>query len=229
MSTAPDNLRAEIITACRVLTYYKLVEGFGHVSARIPGSDHLLITPRRALGLVAPAELVEVDLEGRQVGGEGRPPLETPMHLAVYRRRPDVAALCRAHPRFIAAYACAAEPLQVAHGFGTNLGTVVPVFRQPFLIVDAELGEGVAEALGQGEAVILQSNGMLATGTSVPEACVKTLFLEEMARAQLTARAAGLAPRAYTPEAAVRRRGMDTPNEPVRAWEFYAAAAEGRL
>lgn len=222
-------LRDEMVAACRVLTFFDMVQGFGHVSARIPGTDRWLITPRKALGLVEAAELVELDMEGRQVGGEGRPPLESVMHLAVYRRRADVLAMCRAHPPYVAAYACAATPISAAHGFGANLGAVVPVFAKPFLITDAELAEGVAEALGQGDAVILQANGMLATGESVPDACVKALFLEEMARAQLTACAAGLVPQAYTPQAAARRRGSDKPNEPVRAWEYFVAVAEGRL
>ena len=170
---------------------------------------------------------MELDLAGGQVVGEGRPPLETAMHLAVYRRRPDVMAIARGHPRHVAAYACAGEPLRVAHGFGANLGPVVPVFAQPFLVASAEMAEGVADALGQAEAVILQSNGMLAVGQTVPHACVQALFLEETAELQLLAQAAGLTPRHYTPEDAARRHGDDRVHEPVRAWEYYVAAAAG--
>src|SRR5688572_21675852 len=114
-------LRAEVVTACKVLTHFRIVEGFGHVSARV-GQNRILITPRRALGLVTEAELVELDLDGQQLAGEGTPPLEVPMHLAVYRRRPDVMAVARGHPRHVAAYACAGAPMKVAHGFGAHLG-----------------------------------------------------------------------------------------------------------
>ena len=223
-------LRAEIVTACRVLTHFRIVEGFGHVTARIPGADRIIITPRRALGLVSEAELVELDLEGRQVAGEGRPPLEFPMHLAVYRRRADVMAIARGHPRNVAAFSCAAEPLRVAHGFGANLGSVVRVFRQPFLVANPAMGDAVADALGSdSEAVLLQSNGMLAVGQSVPHACVQALFLEETAELQLKALAAGLAPQYYSPEGAARRHGDDRVHEPIRAWEYYVAAAAGKL
>jgi ribulose-5-phosphate 4-epimerase/fuculose-1-phosphate aldolase len=221
-------LRAEVLAACRVLTRFRIVEGFGHVSARLP-AERILITPRRPLGLVTEGELVELDLDGRQLAGEGRAPLEVPMHLAVYRRRPDATAIVRGHPRHVAAYACAGEPLRVAHGFGANLGPVVPVFAQPFLVADAQMAEGVAHALADGQAVILQSNGMLAVGESVPQACVQALFLEETAELQLMALAAGLTPRFYSPEAAARRHGDDRVHEPVRAWEYYVAAAEGKL
>ena len=228
-ASSPE-LRAEMLAACRVLTHFRIVEGFGHVTARIPGADRILITPRRALGLVTEAELVELDLEGRQVAGEGRPPLEFPMHLAVYRRRSDVMAIARGHPRNVAAFCCSSEPLRVAHGFGANLGPVVRVFRQPFLVASREMGEAVAEMLGEdAEAVLLQSNGMLAVGQSVPHACVQALFLEETAELQLKALAAGLTPHYYAPEGAARRHGDDRVHEPIRAWEYYLAAAEGKL
>jgi HCOMODA/2-hydroxy-3-carboxy-muconic semialdehyde decarboxylase len=220
-----EELRAEVITACRVLSHFRIVEGFGHVSARIPGANRILMTPRRALGLVSEAELIELDLDGKQLAGGGSAALEVPMHLAVYRRRPDVAAIARGHPRHVAAYACAAEPLRVAHGFGANLGAVIRVFEQPFLVANAEMGEGVADALGDAEAVILQSKGMLAVGQSVPHACVQALFLEETAELQLFAQAAGFAPRFYSPEAAARRHGDDRVHEPIRAWEYYVSIA----
>jgi ribulose-5-phosphate 4-epimerase/fuculose-1-phosphate aldolase len=221
-----SELRTEMVTACKVLTHFRIVEGFGHVSARV-GDDLILITPRRALGLVTEAELVELGLDGRQLAGAGGPPLEVPMHLAVYRRRPDVMAIARGHPRHVAAYACAGAPMKVAHGFGANLGAEVPVFGQPYLVTAGEMADGVADALGGGEAVILQSNGMLAVGQSVPHACVQALFLEETAELQLLAQGAGLAPKFYTAQGAARRHGDDRAHEPVRAWEYYVAAAQG--
>jgi len=226
---SPAELRAEVLTACRVLTHFLIVEGFGHDSVRIPATDRILFTPRRALGLVTEHELLELDLEGRKHAGAGSPALEVAMHLAVFRRRPDVMAIARGHPRNVAAYACSAEQLKVAHGFGANLGTTVPVFKQPFLVATREMGEGVAEVLGDGAAVILQGNGMLAVGQSIAHACVQALFLEETAELQLKALAAGLAPRFYTPEGAARRHGDDRVHEPIRAWEYYVGAAEGKF
>lgn len=224
-------LRAEIVTACGVLSRFKIVEGFGHVSARVPGVERVIITPRKALGLVLADELVELDMDGRQVAGDaGRPPLEAIMHIAVYKRRSEVMGIARGHPRHVAAYAAAGEAMRVAHGFGANLGAVVRSTREPFLVATAALGEQVADALGRdAEAVILHSNGMLAVGPSVPHACVQALFLEETAELQLAARAAGMEPKYYTREQAQRRHGDDREHEPIRAWEYYVAVAEGRL
>jgi ribulose-5-phosphate 4-epimerase/fuculose-1-phosphate aldolase len=222
-----SDVREDIVQACRVLSHFRIVEGFGHISARV--GDRIVITPRKALGLVRSAEeLVELDAQGQQVGGQGSPPLEVWMHLAVFQRRPDVMALCRGHPRHVAAFAAAAEPIHVAHGFGANLGSEVPVHPVPYLVTSREDGEAVAGTLGAADGVIIQANGMLVTGQSVANACVKAIFLEEMAQVQLLARAAGLQPKAYSPEQAARRNGDDKVHEPIRAWEYYVAAAEQR-
>jgi ribulose-5-phosphate 4-epimerase/fuculose-1-phosphate aldolase len=222
-----NDVRQDILTACRVLSHFRIVEGFGHVSARL--GDRVVITPRKALGLVRSVDdLVELDQHGQQVGGQGSPPLEVWMHLAVFQRRPDVMALCRGHPRHVAAFASAAEAIHVAHGFGTNLGTDIPVHPVPHLVTSREDGEGVADTLAAGDGVIIQANGMLVTGQSVANACVKAIFLEETAEVQLLARAAGLQPKAYSPEEAARRNGDDKVHEPIRGWEYYLAAAEER-
>ena len=227
-ASSPE-LRNEIVLACRVLSYFGIVEGFGHVSARVPGSDRIIITPRMALGLVTQSDLVEFDPSGKQAAGEARPPLETAMHLGVYAARPDVHAIVRGHPRNVAAYACAGAPLKIAHGFGANLGPAVPVFDQPFLVANAAMGAALANALGDNVGVILQSNGMLAVGQSVPHASVLAIFMEEAAQVQLMTQAAGMTPKFYTPEGAARRHGDDREHEPIRAWDYYVAATDGRI
>ena len=227
-ASTPD-LRAQVLDACRVLSHVRIVEGFGHVTARVPGSDYILITPRKSLGLVTEGELVELDDEGKQRAGEGNPPLEYPMHLAVYRRRPEVMAIARGHPRHVAAYASACEKLRIAHGFGANLGTEVRVHEEPTLIADRESGERLADALGQSAALMLYGNGMLAVGQSVAHACVLALFLEETAEIQLLAHGAGFSPRFFSSETAERRNANDRVHEPLRAWEYYLAATAGKL
>jgi hypothetical protein len=58
---------------------------------------------------------------------------------------------------------------------------------------------------------------------------VQALFLEETAQVQLMAQAAGLTPRYYSAEEAARRHGDDRVHEPLRAWDYYVAVAQGKL
>ena len=104
----------------------------------------------------------------------------------------------------------------------------MPAFPEPFLIASADIAERVADALGDAQAMILRANGMLAVGQSIAHACVRALLLEETAELQILARAAGLKPRYFSPEEVARRRGDDPVHEPIRAWEYYVAVAEGR-
>src|SRR4029077_7607001 len=97
------------------------------------------------------------------------------------------------------------------------------------LVANAERAEGIVDALGDAQAIIFQSNGMLAIGQSVPHACVQALFLEETAQVQLLAEGAGFTPRYYTAEAAAIRHGDDRVHEPLRAWEYYVAVADGKF
>jgi ribulose-5-phosphate 4-epimerase/fuculose-1-phosphate aldolase len=221
-------LRAQVVQACKVMARFRIVEGFGHVTCRVPGSDRIIITPRKALGLVTIGELVELDFDGNKVAG-GRPPLEGFMHLAVYKARPDVHAIARGHPRNIAAFAAAARPLPIAHGFGANLGHIVPLHDDIRLVTNPERGAHVASELGSHQGIILRGNGMLAVGQSIPHACVNALFMEETAELQLRAMAAGMEPKYYSAEEAAARNGDDKVHEPVRGWEYYVGVTEGRF
>lgn len=217
-------IRQEVFAACRVLVGEGLVEAYGHVSARLPDSPCFVVTPRIAPSLLrGPEDLLVVDLDGRRVKGEGEPPLEVWMHTEVYRRRPEVGALCRTHSFAATAWSTLGEPLRPVHGFGAFLGVEVPVFQTPFLITNPELGRAVAEVLGSGEAVLLRGNGQLVAGRSVAEACVKAVFLEQSARLHLAARSAGR-PVVWTPEEVARRTGPDVPYDHFgRAWAYYRA------
>ncbi len=67
--TTVNQLRKDIISASRILSHLKLVEGFGHVSARIPDSDLFLITPRISLAMVSEEQLLTMNLNGDIVEG----------------------------------------------------------------------------------------------------------------------------------------------------------------
>jgi ribulose-5-phosphate 4-epimerase/fuculose-1-phosphate aldolase len=220
-------LREQMVTGCSILSDQGLVEGFGHLSARLPGDDRVLMTPRKALGLVRAEELLTLDLEGKVLEGAGRPAVEVAMHLAIYRRRPDVGAVARTHSRAAAVFCATGRPIRAVHGFGCHLGPEVPVFPDFTLVGRRELGEAVANALGEGQAVLLRGNGTVVTAPTLVEAVVRAIWLEEAATIQLAALSAGLEPRYLAPDEVARRAAMDMPDEPVRAWAFYEALAAG--
>jgi len=230
MTSEVAELQRQMVTGCQILSQQRLVEGFGHISARLPEGDRILMTPRKALGLVKdPAELLTLDLEGRVLAGEGRPAVEVAMHVAVYRRRPDVRAIARTHSRNAAVFAVLERPVRAVHAFGTHLGAEVPVFANPMLVANREIGEALADLLGDGQAVLLRGTGTLITAPTVVEAVMRAVWLEESAGIQLAALATGQEPRYLTPDEVRVRAALDMPDEPVRAWAYYAALAAGEI
>lgn len=207
---------------CRILTRRGLVEGFGHLSVRL-ADGVVLITPRKALLMVEADEIVRLDASGKQTGGSGSPPVESHMHLAVYRRRPDVGAIARTHSPLAAAFAAMGRPVRALHGFGTHLGEEVPVYPEVSLVSTAERGASVVDALGDRPATLLRGNGTLVTGPDLTQAVMRAIWLEESAGIQWRIQAAGGHPIFFTPEEVAARQQMDMPHEPVRAWEFEVA------
>ena len=95
MPADTDVLRRDIVAVCQRLYQRGFIAGTeGNVSA-LEGPDRLWITPSgHHKGLLQPADLLLIDLQGQVLFGNGRPSSETPMHLALYRCRPDIAR-CR--------------------------------------------------------------------------------------------------------------------------------------
>jgi hypothetical protein len=65
-------------------------------------------------GMLTPEDLVTIDLEGRQVAGDRKASSELAMHLLFYRMRPDVNAICHAHPPTATGFAVAGRALDQA-------------------------------------------------------------------------------------------------------------------
>lgn len=212
----------KILMACRILDRKGLVEGYGHVSVRLPDKKKILITARKALGLVKRRnDIILVEIGGTKQKGKYPPPYELPMHLSIYRRRPDVGSIVRTHSPNVLVLGVLGETIRPVHGFGSFLGKAVPVYEKPDLIHTDELGEELAEVLGSNDAVVLRGNGSLTVGKSLEEACVKALFLEEAASTQY--RALCIKEPLFFTEEEIRRRTDVHYDHYGRAWEYYAA------
>ncbi len=213
----------DIITAGRIMDGLGLTEGFGHVSARIPESELILITPAVAPGQAMIDDLIQLSVDGQvvQASASGFPlALETPMHLAIYRKRLDVAGICRTHSPNAVACGSASKSIRPTHGFGAIVGEFIPVHPESDLIVDPVLGDAVAKTLSSYGAVLLRGNGCLVVGDSIATAVVRAIFLEESARNLLLAASVGGAPPFTQKELRDRARWFE--NEISRAWTYYS-------
>ncbi len=107
-----QDAQEDVAEAGRALSALGLVTAYGHVSARAGGA--MLITPAADLATVTAGRIVTVPLDTAALPAGA--PAEAWAHLALYRSRPDAAAIARAQPpsAFAAAAAAPRAPVSPA-------------------------------------------------------------------------------------------------------------------
>jgi ribulose-5-phosphate 4-epimerase/fuculose-1-phosphate aldolase len=66
-------LREDLVTCTRLLVFSGVLDYSGHVSARIPGTDHVLVQPRdMSRAALTPDDLLVVDLDGEVLSVNSR-------------------------------------------------------------------------------------------------------------------------------------------------------------
>jgi 3,4-dihydroxyphthalate decarboxylase len=163
----------------------------GHVSVRLD-ADGMLLRCRgpqeRGLLFTDPDDMQVVDLDGTGDLDDGyRVPHEHPIHGAIMRARPDVRAVVHMHPRNAVLADLAGLVLRPVLG-AYNIPAFrlaragVPVYPRSVLVSTSMLGREVAGALGDADVCVLRGHGIVTVGTTVEQAVVHALNLEELAR-----------------------------------------------
>jgi L-fuculose-phosphate aldolase len=163
----------------------------GNISARLDDS-RLMTTPKSvSKGFMTPDMLVVVDYEGRKVSGDRDPSSELPMHLEIYRNRPDVRAVVHAHPPLATGFAVAGIPLTraVLAEVITTLGSIpIAAYGTPST---AELPAAVRKYIKAHDAMLLANHGAVTCGVGVLSAYYKMETIEHFAKISLVARLLG--------------------------------------
>jgi len=223
-----SDLKRDVISACRILGEQKLVEGFGHVSARLPDSESFLLTPRISLALVGETDLLTLNLDGKVVEGHHPAPFEAWLHTAIMKSKPSVNAITRIHARVANMFSVTERKLEPVHNHGSFFAGGVPVFKRPDLISTAELGVQMAQELGDDPAILLRGNGQVTVGRTIPEAVMMAIYLEEAAVMLYGALQIGTPIPLSASESKQRRIEALPPVDLERAWNFFKKRADRR-
>ncbi len=186
---AIDPQSEEVIAAGRRLYERGLIAASqGNLSVRT--AHGLLVTASGvSKGSLHPGLVLATDLDGGAAGV--RVSSEIQMHVALYRRRPDVRAIVHAHPPAATAFAV------TELGLDSSLlaEAVLLLGRIPLVAYAApssgELAESVAEAMLETHAALLANHGAVCVGHSLAEAMDRMETLEHLARVTLLARTLG--------------------------------------
>jgi ribulose-5-phosphate 4-epimerase/fuculose-1-phosphate aldolase len=168
--------------AWRFLYRRGFIEGFGHISARLPGTDTYMLT-RHSLGrIITPDDMLVYDMNGTKLGGHGDRPGEAPIHHEIYRARPDVHSIIHYHGMHATAFTTsAAHTLRPIHLMGALFADGLPIYPDPRLVSTTERGVALAQTLGAHRAALMRAHGSVVTGGDVEECVTGAFFLEENA------------------------------------------------
>lgn len=181
MDSAETLIQDKTLKAWRFLYARGFIEGFGHISSRLPDSDQFLIT-RHSLGRKASTDdLLRFDIQGRKLSGNGDPPGEFPIHLEIYRARPDVGSIIHYHGLYATAFTTSGESLRPIHVLGSIFNDGIPVYGDPKLVTSPQRGQALAKALGPHRVALMRAHGAVATGRDVEESVAAAFLLEENA------------------------------------------------
>ncbi len=184
-SAVTDETRRRLRVGARALARAGLVHAYGHCSVRIDG-EHCLVNAPKPLGLLSrddPGDVVTISTplpDG--ILGEVR------LHQAIYRRRPDVEAICRITPPTVTALSVMGITPRARHGFGAYFAPQPPLWPSPALARNDDTAGQVADQLGEHSAIVLRGNGAVVTGRSLVQAVVLSWYLEDAARVELAVR-----------------------------------------
>ena len=163
----------------------------GNLSVRL-GNDRILTTPTcMNKGMLEPEDLVVVDLEGRHLEGARRMSSEVLMHLLFYRMRPDVNAVCHAHPATATGFATAGRALdqallpEVVIGLGK-----VPLVRYG-TPGTPDLSAALEPYVEHYDALLLANHGAVTCGPDLLSAFYRMETVEHTAKITLAAENAG--------------------------------------
>jgi 3,4-dihydroxyphthalate decarboxylase len=214
LKEAVAGLRDKVALSCRILGNAGLADFLGHVSARVPGTDKVLIRARGSdagsMLATTAKEILEVSLDGNAVRKEARlrPPLETPIHTRIYKARKDVGSVVHVHAQAPVIFSLVDLPILPLFNQGMELANEgIPVYPNNSLVTTASAGDALAASLGHKMSCIMFAHGIVTVGRTVEEATVRTFRLETVAKMNFLARLLGR-PRAVPPMGRVVGRAI---------------------
>ena len=203
-------LRRDLVRFSRMLYRLGFMPGAsGNLSVRLD-DRRLLVTPTGVSKfLLRSADMVIVDLQGRQLDGYRKVTSEVSMHLAVYRHRDDVTAVIHSHPPIATAFACVGRGLEemLCQEAVMTLG-VVPLAKYATTGTE-EVAANLAPFIPDHDAILMANHGAVSYATTILEAFQKMEMVEHLANIALVAHQLG-APRGLKHEKIEQLRDAKT-------------------
>ena len=218
----------ELVLANHILTMNGVLDAYGHVSVRSERNpNHFFLAQHIPSGTVTRDDIVEYDLDSKQVGGKPRTGYtERFIHGEIYRARPDVMAVVHCHSADVIPFTVTNVPLRPMIHMAAFLGGPIPVFEirntggiTDLLIRSPELGKALAKSLGDNTAVLLRGHGAVVVAPGLHVVAGRSYYLSVNAKVQQQAIALGGGKVTYLDPGEARKALPQDGYE--RSWELW--------
>jgi L-fuculose-phosphate aldolase len=187
----PEAVRRDIVTACRVLLAAGQADMvWGHVSIRDPeGRGVWLKGSHLGFEEVTEEDVILLSWEGEILEGTAGRHLEYPIHTELMARRPDVNAVVHTHPLYAVAFAATGRPLKALSHEGAHFvpPDIARFTKTGDLVSTPELGQALADTIGDRIAVLMPNHGITTVGADVGQAVAAATHLDRACQIALLA------------------------------------------
>lgn len=204
-------VRCELAALYRVVAHFRMTDLIDtHISARVPGDEpHFLINRYGVLfHEMRASDLIKIDIDGRVIdAGESDASVNAAgftIHSAIHAAREDVACVIHTHTAAGIAVSAQKDGLLPISQHALKFFGKLSYHDYEGIALDLDERERLVTDLGANMAMVLRNHGLLAAGTSIPQAFDQIYFLERACQAQVQAMSGGAPLQWPSPE--VRQR-----------------------
>jgi L-fuculose-phosphate aldolase len=194
-------LKEQLAAGCKTFWGKRLSPGrdAGDISLRDPETGLIYICPMATAdypidnwGEVTAADIVVIDINGKKFDDSPiHATIEAPMHLYIYRNRPECNAIVHSHGEWTCAFAATGKNIPAVLVESAFIGGEI-VCAEYGKVGSTLLAKNIVKALANNKkAAIMRNHGAVALGRDLKEAFVVSDFLEKQARVVIRARSLG--------------------------------------
>lgn len=225
MTDREQTLRFQVAAATLLLNDLGILGYSGHVAARLPGRDALLIQSfDQSRSTVAPGDLLLCDFDGKVMTGPAglRPPSEVYLHCEIMRARGDVQAIAHFHHDLTTVFTLVdGLVLQPVKNHAVRWASGIPVHPDPSHVSTPALGRALAETLGAHQGLLIRAHGQVVVAESVPAVLIDSIHFVENAEAMYRAACLGTVVPLTPKEIADFSRDFDRERHLAKLWDYY--------
>jgi len=187
--------RVDLAAAYRLVDYYGWTsQVYNHITARIPGTEELLINPfGHGYDEIRPDNLVKIDIEGNKLDDNPYPInlAGYTIHSAIHAARPDLQCVLHTHSQNATAICCLEEGFIPLTQMGCMFHNRIATHEFEGIALDLAEREVIVRDLGKdNHTMLLYNHGILICGQSIAHAFTRLYHFEDCAGVQLKAMAA---------------------------------------